>query len=147
MNITGSGTGTLSYEINDEQAVQDRDCSVSGAEDDEAGSLVLSVSFDDQTHGAVIVGITVSGFSTSVSTYDDVSMLTVLAEIVSIGTWVSEDTSSVRLYVDVAEGRDSCAYAGTFSAGNLAWQGSGNQDALAIKFGTFSVTMDAQEVT
>jgi hypothetical protein len=147
VNISGGGTGTLTYAINEEQAVSDAHCAVTGAEDDDAGTLVLTVSFDDPSHGWIVVGITVSDFSASVTTYDGTGgALAVLVDIANVaGTWINEPTSSASLNVHVVEGRSSATYTGTFDAANLAWQGSGTEDALAIKFGTFDLTMNAQE--
>lgn len=148
MNIAGAGTGKLTYQINDEQMVQDNPCGVTGAEDDEDGALVLSLSFDDPNHGTLEFGLTVQGFSPGVEVYDDVSVLTMFVHIVNSGVWQSAETSDVRLKVTVTEsegeGESSCSYAGTFSAGGLV--GSDGQLALTIVAASYSLTMHAQEM-
>lgn len=144
MNITGAGTGKLTYQINDEQMVRDDPCSVTGSEDDQAGTLVLSLSFDDPNHGTLEVGLTVSGFSTGVDVYDDVSVLTIFVRIVNSGVWQTAATSDVRLKVTVTEGETSSSYTGTFSAkGLVGWNG---QPELAIVAASYSLAMYAQEI-
>ncbi len=145
MNIIGTGTGSLTYGINNEQTVKETCCVVSGAEDDDAGKLALSVSFDDLTHGEVVVGFTVRSFSTDLTLYDDLNVLTVLCEIENTGSWMSEAGSEASLSVRVTEADGSCKYEGAFSASGLVWQGSGDEGALAITFSRYCLTMYAQK--
>lgn len=145
MNITGTGTGTVDYQINNEQPVDSHQCVVQGVEDDDDGSLVLDVGFLDADHGPVAVSIAVAGFSSQVSTYAGGDELKILAMIGDApgGGWATDADSSVYLYVGVQSTTDSATYRGTFHAADLVWTGSGDRDALQIKFGSYDVTMQA----
>ena len=149
MNITGAGTGALDYQVNDEQAVENKTCTVTGAEDDGARSLVLTIGFTDANHGLVAVGITVSNFSAEVQTYSDIDTLHILTTLQGAagGGWISQAGGSVYLYVTVTPGSESSKYDGAFHAADLLWTGSGQRDSLAIKFGSYALTMTAQQWT
>lgn len=148
MNMSGSGTGFLDYQINDERPITNASCNVKGSEDDDAQALVLDLYFADSTHGFLIVEITVGGFSPARSQYSTAQhdRLTVIVDLGKAGCfWATEDVSSASLNVTVTEASSSCHYSGFLSAANLQWRGAGSQPALAVKFESFSLTMNEEE--
>jgi hypothetical protein len=146
VSFHGSGRGILDYRIDTEPSVEKRDCLVEGVEDDRAESLVLSVYFVDATHGLVIVGITVSHFTRQTVKYSGVDRLAILVLVKGEHQgWTSGPTSSVELTVKVTESDGARNYGGNFDAANLTWSGNGSRNPLAIKFGSFLLTMTSTQ--
>ena len=139
MYFTGTGTGKVTYQINDESAVNAKQCSVVVLEDDCVSTLVLQVVFQDVTHGNVQVGITETSYSPATTQYQDIASLTILFQTCTPqGGWASEAGSTVELFVTRQTTNEGFTYSGTFSAEDLVWVGSGTQNSLTIKLSSFS---------
>lgn len=139
MSFQGSGTGYVTYVIGDEQAVNTPSCAVQVLEEDVAGMLTLNMSFTDRAYGQVQVGISIFNYAPATTTYDDVAyvMIGFVCEQPQ-GGWVSNTSSSVWCCITQDVATASTSYTGAFNASNLAWIGGGDQDSLAIKFGSYS---------
>ena len=143
MDLAGSGTGSLDYEINDEPAVDNRDCVVDGFESDDSGVLQLTFSFADATHGHVAVAVSLEGFSPATTSYDDPMYLVIVVTMEEGSSWSSDLGATVGLSVTSTPANGGTEYRGTVDAENLKSVG-GTQDALAIKFSSFDVTVEPQ---
>lgn len=136
--MQGTGTGFVDYQITNEIPVTNRQCTVEVQEDDSAGMLNINVSFQDTVHGAVQVGISVFDYSAMVTRYDTVGSVNIGMNCETpLGGWATGFGSTVNLMVS-RSGTTTITYSGSFNAQNLTWQGPGNQDALAIKFGSYN---------
>jgi len=141
MIFQGSGSGFITYQIQNEQPVNAKNCDVQVLEDDGAGSLTLNISFNDAVHGQVQAGISVFGYQPATHEYTNVASLFIGFNTQRpLGGWSSGAGSSVMLFITQQASQSTRTYSGSFDAANLIWQSSGNQDALAIKFATFSLT-------
>jgi hypothetical protein len=141
MTFQGSGSGFITYQIQNEQPVNAKNCKVQVIEDDGAGSLMLNISFNDAVHGQVQAGISVFGYQPGTHEYTNVASLLIGFNTQQpLGGWSSGAGSSVMLDITQQASQSARTYSGSFDAANLIWQNSGNQDALAIKFATFTLT-------
>jgi hypothetical protein len=146
VSFEGTGTGTLDYQINEEQAVQNEQCDAHGGlVEDTPAVLFLSVSFTDAQHGLVVVAITVLNFDPATTYYDE--SLTIQAILQGdAGQWATDESSSVQLSVTVSPADPDMTLTGWFSASDLAWAGAGSRDTLDIKFGSYDVTLSPSDV-
>ena len=141
--VPGTGTGTVDYQIENQDPVNAKQCTVQALEDDAARTLTLAVAFTDANLGAVHVGIGVYDYSPQTSLYDQIgSMAITMGAQTPLGGWASTDGSTVRLTVSVS-GSAPKTYSGTFDAGNLMWVGQGTEDSLTIKFSTYTFQVSA----
>jgi hypothetical protein len=139
MNITGTGNGTLTYQIQNELPITNRQCAVTALEDDPNGVLLLNLTFDDTTHGRVGVGLTATGYSPQIQDYAGIDNLAAtVATAQPAGGWTNDSGSSVNLSVSASIDGQACVFAGSFGAGGLVPVG-GEQDTLAIKLSYFDV--------
>jgi hypothetical protein len=140
MSFQGSGTGTITYQINNQQAVTNLSCSVDVLETDSAEMLTLLVGFTDSNLGQVQVGISVFNYNAATSQYNSSSYLMIGLEAENPqGGWASNTGSSVVLFITQTAGSSGKTYQGSFNADNLTWIGAGDEDSLAIKFGSFNL--------
>jgi hypothetical protein len=144
VDVQGSGTGGVTYQINDEPAVTGAGCTVEGLEDDTSGVLQLAFGFTDASHGPVGVMVSVTGYSTDTTRYQDLDSLDILVTMGDGPSWSSGTGSSVLLGVIATPAGSGCRYNGSFVASNLAALG-GAANALAIKFAQYDVTLQPQE--
>ncbi|MGA3187642.1 MAG: hypothetical protein ABSF22_11100 [Bryobacteraceae bacterium] len=143
MSFQGVGTGSINYQIQNEQSVNAQ-CVVQALEDDSSGTLTLNVSFIDATHGQVQVGISLFNYSPSTTTYNNIAYLMIGFNCQTpLGGWASNSGSSAFLYVNQQSGGSGVSYSGSFNASNLMWAGMGFQNSLAIKFASFSFQVSA----
>jgi hypothetical protein len=138
MSFQGSGTGSVTYQIANQQTVTNTNCTVEVLEADTASMLTMTVGFGDPVYGQVQIGISLFNYTPSTTMYNSIADLMIGMNTQNpAGGWASNTGSSVDLSV-TQSGTNQKNYQGFFNAANLTWIGPQSQNALAIKFSNFS---------